>query len=122
MHEVQLAGVLGSIFKTLTGNGLEAIGGLLLLVLGFLVKKYLVPLLQTQIAKQTAEHVLIIADDVTDYFVQKYPGGSWSIWLDRAIDKIIEVTGVGREAATRAAQAAIQRKVVAGFQINGKNK
>jgi hypothetical protein len=52
----------------------------------------------------------VIADDVTDYFRLKFPSAHWSVWLDRAVDKIIEITGVGRNAAERAAKAAMVRK------------
>jgi hypothetical protein len=52
----------------------------------------------------------MIADDVTDYFRLKYPSAHWSVWLDRAVDKIIDVTGVGKNAAERAAKAAVARK------------
>ncbi len=104
------AGLLGGIGKFITDQSLSAVGALLVLAIGMIAKKYLIPLLKTAQAKQTAGHVLIIADDVTDYFAEKFPSAHWSIWLDRAIDKIIEVTGVNRGPAERAARAAISRK------------
>ena len=57
-----------------------------------------------------AQHVLIIADDVTDYFRLKFPQAHWSVWLDRAVDRIIEITGIGKDGARRAAQASMARK------------
>ncbi len=104
------AGIFQFIGDFLSSRALEALGAILLIAVAVFTRRYLVPLLQARLAREIAEHVLIIADDVTDYFVQKYPGASWSVWLDRAIDKIIEITGVGRETATRAAQAALRRK------------
>ena len=92
------------------GQAIEAIGALLLLAIGLITKKYIVPLLKTSLAKQTAGHVLLIADDVTDYFAEKFPGAHWSVWLDKAVDRIIDITGVGRDVAGRAARASVARK------------
>jgi len=104
------AGLLSGIGRFITDQSLSAIGALMVLGIGIIAKKYLVPLLKTAQAKQTAGHVLIIADDVTDYFAEKFPSAHWSVWLDRAIDKIIEVTGVNRGPAERAVRASISRK------------
>lgn len=104
------AGIFGAVGDFFSNRAMEALGAILLIAVAILTKRYIVPLLQARLAREIAEHLLIIADDVTDYFVQKYPGSHWSVWLDRAVDKIIEITGVGRETATRAAQAALRRK------------
>jgi hypothetical protein len=114
------AGIFGNITNFLGDQGLQAIGALLILAIGILTRKYIVPLLKTELARQTASHLLIIADDVTDYFAEKFPGAHWSVWLDRAIDKIIEVTGVGRGPAERAAKAAISRKKARLAMADGK--
>jgi len=112
MHEIMTiqAGVFSWLSGFFSERALEAIGAILILAIGILTKKYIVPLLKTARDRQMAEHVLTIADDVTDYFLERFPGAHWSIWLDRAIDKIIEVTGVGRGPAERAARAALNRK------------
>jgi hypothetical protein len=119
------AGLFDGIFSFLGNQGLEALGAILILAIGILTKKYIVPLLNTALAQQTAQHLLVIADDVTDYFAEKYPGAHWSVWLDRAIDKIIEVTGVSKGPAERAARAAINRKkgkpATASGQVEGKS-
>jgi hypothetical protein len=104
------AGFLDLLGDFFSRQALDALGAIILIVVAIVTKRYIVPLLKTQLARETANHLLVIADDVTDYFAQKYPGAHWSIWLDRAIDKIIEITGVGRETATRVARAAIYRK------------
>ncbi len=57
-----------------------------------------------------AEYVFLIADEVTDQLVAKYPKNELFRWLDQAVDKIIEITGTSKEVATRAAQAALARK------------
>jgi len=86
------------------------LGSLGLLILGWVVQKYVVPLLSTDRKKKLAEHILLIADDVTDYFVLKYPTSNWTEWIDQAVEQIIQITGVDREVAVRAAKAAIARK------------
>jgi hypothetical protein len=112
MNEIVViqAGLFDFIGKFFSQQALDAIGALILVAVAIFTKMYIVPLLKSQEARETAEHILVIADDVTDYFAQKFPNAHWSIWLDRAVDKIIEITGVGRETANRAARAALQRK------------
>jgi hypothetical protein len=94
----------------LTHNTLEALGAILLLLLGWVVKKYAIPFLNTELKKRMAEYILLIADEVTDQLVAKYPKNELLKWLDQAVDKIMEITGVSKEVATRAAQAALARK------------
>ncbi|OQX90900.1 MAG: hypothetical protein B6D58_09270 [candidate division Zixibacteria bacterium 4484_95] len=104
------AGIFSGITNFVSDRAFEAMGAILLIAVAMFTKKYILPLLVTAQAKQTAKHILIIADDVTDYFAEKFPGAHWSIWLDRAVDKIIEITGVNHSVATRAAKASIHRK------------
>lgn len=106
---MMLAGIFGTIWNFITMSP-DAIFQLILIVLGFVVVKFLVPLLKSQLSKSIASHLLIIADDVTDYYVDKYPNSKPAEWIDQAVDKIIEVMGVSRETAKRAAIAALQRK------------
>jgi len=93
-----------------TNNTFEALGAILFLLLGWAVKKYLVPYLDTELKKKMAEYIFLIADEVTDQLVAKYPKNELLRWLDQAVDKIMEITGVSEEVATRAAQAALARK------------
>jgi hypothetical protein len=104
-----------------TQNTLQALGGILLLILGWAVKKYLIPYLNTQLKKKMAEYVLLIADEVTDQLVAKYPKNEWLRWLDQAVDNIMEITGVSEDIATRAAQAALARKGVKCGTENSQN-
>jgi hypothetical protein len=117
------AGLLGSLSHFFSDRALEALGAILLIAVAILTKRYIVPLLKTAQLRQTAQHILVIADDVTDYFRSKFPTAHWSVWLDRAVDKIIEITGVGREPAERAARAAIARKQAGpgGSSLEGKS-
>ncbi|MCK4428663.1 MAG: hypothetical protein KAW16_09285, partial [candidate division Zixibacteria bacterium] len=48
-----------------TNNTLEALGAILLLLLSWAVKKYLVPYFDTELKKKMAEYILLIADEVT---------------------------------------------------------
>jgi hypothetical protein len=104
------ATIFESIGGFLSDKGLEALGALLMLYLGLFIKKEIVPLLKDTRKREKAEYILVIADDVTDYFRLKFPSAHWSVWLDRAVDRIIEITGVGRDVADRAAKAAVARR------------
>ncbi len=104
------AGIFSWLGDLLSDKSLAALGAVLMIYIGILVKKYLVPLLAIQRNREVAQYILVIADDVTDYFKLKYPSAHWSVWLDRAVDRIIEITGVGRETADRVARAAVVRK------------
>jgi hypothetical protein len=118
MHDVGFieAGLLTLLGDFFSDRALEALGAVLLIAITILTRRYIIPLLKTAQARQTAQHLLVIADDVTDYFRAKYPNAHWSNWLDRAVDKIIEITGVGRGPAERAVRAAISRKQPAVIQ------
>ncbi len=94
----------------LTEKSMAAFGAILMLYLGILIKRELVPLLKIKRNREIAAHLLVIADDVTDYFRTKFPSAHWSVWMDRAVDKIIDITGVGRDIADRVAKAAVVRK------------
>jgi hypothetical protein len=104
------AGLFSWIGEILTEKSLAAVGTILMIYLGYLIKKEIIPFLKARRNREIASHILVIADDVTDYFRLKFPSAHWSVWLDRAVDKIIEITGVGRNAAERAAKAAMVRK------------
>lgn len=93
-----------------TEKSLAAIGAVVLFYLGYIVKKEILPLLKVKRNREMASHLLVIADDVTDYFRMKFPKAHWSIWLDKAVDRIIEITGVKPDVAGRAARASLSRK------------
>jgi hypothetical protein len=93
-----------------TNSPTQALGGILLLLLAWAVKKYLIPYLNTEQRKKMAEYILLIADEITDELSAKYPKNELAKWLDQAVDKIIKITGVSEEVAARAVQAALARK------------
>lgn len=109
-----LAGILTSTGDILPEKALAALGAIFLAYLGYLVRKELVPLLKIKKNRELARHVLVIADDLTDYFRLKFPSAHWSVWLDRAVDRIIEITGISRETADRAIRASVARKPADG--------
>lgn len=104
------ASIFSWVGDMLSEKSLAAIGTMLMLYLGYVIKKEVLPLLKVKRNREMASHILIIADDVTDYFRLKFPNAHWSVWLDKAVDRIIESTGVGRNVAGRAAKASIARK------------
>ena len=93
-----------------TNSPTQSLGVLFLLLLGWAVKRYLIPYLNTEQRKKMAEYILLIADEVTDELVARHPKNELAKWLDQAADKIIKITGVSEEVATRAIQAALARK------------
>jgi hypothetical protein len=107
MYEATIFDLVGNF---LSNRGLEALGGLLMIVLTIFIRKEILPLLQVRRNRELAEFILVIADDVTDYFRLKFPSAHWSVWLDKAVERIIEITGVNRDVADRAIKAAVARK------------
>ena len=105
-----LLGIFSTFGNWVTASSFHAIGGILLLFLGWAIKRYLIPFIDTELKRKMAEYILLIADEVTDQLVAKYPQNELFKWLDQAVDKIMEITGASREVATRAAQAALARK------------
>ena len=104
------ASIFSWIGDILSEKSLAAIGAVLMFYIGYIIKKEILPLLKIKRNREMASHILVIADDVTDYFRLKFPNAHWSVWLDKAVDRIIDITGVGRDVAGRAARASVARK------------
>lgn len=101
--------MIGNIIQWVAGGIL----GLFLIILSWVVKKYLVPWLGTGFKLALAQQIVVIADDVTDYFVHNYPDNKIADWFDKAVDKIREIIGPGeisKEVAKRAIAGAVGRK------------
>lgn len=88
----------------------KSIIALVLIVVGWMAKRYLVPWLDTQLKKNLAQYVLLIADELTDYYSAKYPGNKIWEFLDEAVDKLMEICGVSEGTARRALEASLGRK------------
>jgi hypothetical protein len=104
------ANIFESIASIFTAPFEVGLVGILLIAVGWATKKWIVPLLNTSLRKKVAEYVLVIADEVTDWLVARYPGEKGYEYLDKAVDKIMEICGVSKEVAERATDAAMRRK------------
>jgi len=105
--------ILGDILQFLAGNVIELVGGLgtlFMAAVAWLAKKYLVPWLKIDSRRRYAAYIAAIADDVTDELRQRYPGKTWAVYLDEAVDKIIDICNINPDIARRAALAALARK------------
>lgn len=105
--------IVGSIFDFIVNNFLTIVGGtgtVLLAVIGWVTKKYLVPYLKVESRRKYAKYIALIADEITDELRAKYPNQSWAKYIDEAVDKIIKICGIDTEIARRAVMAAINRK------------
>ena len=87
-----------------------AVGSVVMLIVGWVAKRYLVPFLQVAKRRQYALYISAIADDVTDDLRAKYPDKEWANQLDQAVDKIMDICNINRTIASRAAKAAVGRK------------
>ena len=104
------AGFFGGLFNWVTDPVDSSILVIFLFGISWATKKWLLPFLNTGIRKKLAEYTLLIADEVTDQLVVKYPDKKVWQYLDEAVDKIMKVCGVKKEVAVRAAEAAFGRK------------
>jgi len=109
--------VIASIFDVLVApfswavqSAENSIISIAFLLMVWVVKKYLVPLIGTEIKQKTAELILRIADDITDELVANYPDKKVYQYLDIAVDKLMEACGVSKEVATRVIKASFGRK------------
>ncbi|MBV6341078.1 hypothetical protein [Candidatus Magnetobacterium casense] len=84
--------------------------GLIGIAIGWLANKYLKPWLNTEIRLKVARYVLLMADEITDQLMVKYPDKKLVEVLDEAVDTLMKVCGVSKEVAERAIKAAIARK------------
>jgi hypothetical protein len=105
--------IVGPVLEFIGNNVLQLAGGtgaVLMVVVTWLARKYLVPLLELEKRRRYARYIAIIADEVTDDLVRKYPDEAWLQYIDEAVDKIISVCHIDIEVARRATSAALARK------------
>lgn len=111
--EIAHASIFGDVGNFVLTSLFKAAGGIwvvLSIVLVWMTKKHLVPLLAIERNRRYAEWIARIADEVTDDLVQKYPNERWTKFLDNAVDKVMEITGISKETARRAVTSAVARK------------
>jgi hypothetical protein len=105
--------ILGSVIEFLANHMIGLLGGFGAVFMTLIIwfsKKYLVPYLKVEKRRRFAEFIAVIADDVTDELVRKYPDQDWIKKIDEAVDKLIEICGINTEVARRAVTAALARK------------
>jgi hypothetical protein len=102
--------IFSSLFNWIAHPVDSTILTVIIFIVGYAAKKWLLPMLTTAARKKVAEYVLTIADDLTDWLVATYPEKDIWKYLDKAIDKLIEICGVSPEVAERALTAAMARK------------
>lgn len=94
------------------GSIFSGVGSAALAVVGWVGSRYLAPLLKIGKRKQFAQWIAVIADEITDALVAKYPNKRWLEVIDEAVDKLAEVCGINQEISRRAVEAALSRKRV----------
>lgn len=92
------------------GSIIGGVGSAALAVVGWVGSRYLAPLLKIGKRKQFAQWIAVIADEITDALVAKYPNKRWLEALDQAVDKLAEICGINQEISRRAVDAALARK------------
>ncbi len=88
-------------------SGLIALLGLLVAFIG---KTYLLPLLRIEKNRRYAIWIAHLADEITDDLIRRYPDNRWLEFIDDAVDKLISICGIEREIALRAVNSALARK------------
>jgi len=104
------AGFFGGIFDFVAHPVDSSIAMLALLLVGWACRRWLMPFLDTALKNKVAEYALLIADDVTDDMVARYPDNKFWDIIDKSVDKIMEICGVSEETAKRVAGASLKRK------------
>ncbi len=101
--------ILSFIFGNI-GAILGGVGSAVVATAGWVSAKYLAPFLKIGKRKQFAQWIAVIADEITDELVQRYPDKKWLERLDEAVDRLAEVCQIDKSISGRAVRAAISRK------------
>jgi len=67
------------------------VGTVLMALVGYLGKRYLIPYLLVAKRREYAVWIAKIADEVTDDLKLRYPSNSWIGHLDDAVDKLMDI-------------------------------
>ncbi len=89
---------------------IDILSGVLMALAVWFARRYLAPYFKVEKSRRQAEFIAVIADDITDDLVRRYPDKEWVKKLDEAVDKIMDVCGIDGEIAQRAVSAAVSRK------------
>lgn len=88
---------------------------LAMLLLGWLVGKYLTPWVHAKPTRlERAKEISMIADRITDELVVAFPSATWDNILDKAVDRIIDELEIPPKIAKREAihQLKIKGRIV----------
>ncbi len=97
--------MLGNLF-----NIQNTLIGVLGLLVAFLGKNYLLPLMKIERSRRFAGWIALLADEITDELVSRYPGNAWVKFIDDAVDSLMEICGISEQIASRAINSALARK------------
>lgn len=104
---------IGSVLEFLSSNVgaiLAGVGSAFTAVAGWVGLRYLAPFLKVGERKRYASWIAVIADEVTDALVARYPDKRWLERLDEAVDVLAEICGVDQKISKRAVEASLSRK------------
>ena len=63
-----------------------------------------------------AQLLKVVGMDIVRYFRLRFPNAHWSVWLDKATDRLIEIEGCKRDVAGRVLRSIIQETDAIGKQ------
>jgi len=106
---MDIAGIFQFIFSHATGIW-SIVAATAAGVASWAVGKYLTPFLVARKKREIALWIVVIADEITDALVARYPNNEWTQKLDEAVDALIRICGVDEEVGKRAIEAALARK------------
>ena len=92
------------------GSFLDILGSAGIMLIGYVANRFVIPFLKIGKRQKYAEYIARIADDVTDELRTKYPNKNIIVFIDEAVDLIVEIAGISPEIARRAISASIARK------------
>lgn len=110
---IVILGFLGDALEFVAGNAGAIFGGAgsaALAVGGWLGAKFVAPFLRVEKRKKYAQWIAVIADEITDALLARYPNKAWLERLDESVDELARVCGVDVEISRRAIEAALARK------------
>lgn len=96
----------------MSGNGWFGIlGTVVTLAVTKLTTSHIIPFLQVGRRQKYAQHISIIADELTDELMERYPDNEWLQHVDAAVNKLITICNINNASvASRAMKAAVNRK------------
>ena len=92
---------------------------LLLLVIGWLVGKYVTPWVHKNQARvEKAREIALIADRITDEIMFMFPTLKWDDYLDKIVDKLIDSMDINPEIAQREVIHQLQKRKTISVNSN----